>query len=230
MFGCAPKYELRLPERLELPTLDEVRASSQGNTIGQVSSMPHPLMLPISPKHPTLVSTLPPSQAPVMTATAMHIHHPSPLSPSQHLTQLSTTVPSFHPQLSPAPALQQHITSPTPYPLVSQLSPLSSFSPTVRPNSPDWLKYFALSSPSPYTSPTLQYLNLHYSGLQQQQSHVLPSIPINYIETNSPVFQQWDPLYPVSNLKNFNSNNQNYYQDHSTFNRLQLNKPLNVFD
>ncbi|XP_071530829.1 alpha-catulin isoform X3 [Panulirus ornatus] len=228
-FVCATKYELRLPERLELPTLDEVRASSQGNT-GQVPSMPHPLMLPISPKHPTLVSTLPPSQAPVMTATAMHIHHPSPLSPAQHLTQLSTTVPSFHPQLSPVPALQQHITPPTPYPLVSQLSPLSSLSPTVSPNSPDWLKYFALSSPSPYTSPTLQYLNLHYSGLQQQQSPVLPSVPISYIEPNSPVFQQWDPSYPVSNLKNVNSNNQNYYQDHNTFNRLQLNKPLNVFE
>ncbi|XP_042239855.1 alpha-catulin-like isoform X2 [Homarus americanus] len=224
-FVCATKYELRLPERLELPTLDEVRASSQGNTIGQVPSMPQPLVLPFSPIHPTLMSTLPPPQPSVMSATAAHIHPQSPLSPSQHLTQLSTTAPSYHHQLSPIPALHQHITQPTPYPLVSSLSPLS---PTVTPNSSDWLKYYTLPSSSPYTSPTLQYLNLHHSALQQQQSPVQPSVPLNYAEPNNPVFNHWDSSYPVSNLKNVSSNSQNYFQDQNTLNRLQLSKHLNA--
>ncbi|XP_053634104.1 alpha-catulin isoform X4 [Cherax quadricarinatus] len=225
-FVCATKYELRLPEHLELPTLDEVRASSQGNTVGQVPSAPQPLVLPILPLNPTLMSTLPPSHPSVMNATVTHIHHSPSLSPPQHMTQLSTTVPSFHPQLSPVPALHQQITPTTPYPLVSPLSPLPPLSPSVSPNSTDWLKYFTLPSSS-YASPTLQYLNLHHSALQRQQSPVLSSIPVSYAEPNSPVFNQWDSPYSFSNLKNVNSNSQDCYQSHNTLSRLQLGKQLN---
>ncbi|XP_045615487.1 alpha-catulin isoform X3 [Procambarus clarkii] len=226
-FVCATKYELRLPERLELPTLDEVRASSQGNTIGQVPSTPHPPVLPISPIHPTLMSTLPPSHSSVMNATVTHMHHPPSLSSPEHLTQLSTAAPSFHPQLSPITALHQQISPSTPYPFVSPLSPLSSsLSPSVSPNTTDWIKYLSLPS-SPYTSPTLQYLNLHHSALQSRQSPVLQSIPVSYAESNNPVYNQWDSSYPVPNLKSVSSNCQDYYQSSNALGRLHLGKHHN---
>ncbi|XP_063593161.1 uncharacterized protein LOC134770219 [Penaeus indicus] len=206
MFGCAPKYELRLPERLELPSLDEVRASSQGNPIGQVPTQPHPLVSPPLTFRPSLMSNLPscqssltlgapPAPTPIPQTVPLPSHIPQK-SPLGHLMSSTLTSPLHVP---PIPTLQPHVPPPSPY---SLLSPISSPTPPVNPSSPQWLKYFTLPSSALYASPTLQYLNLHHSALQPQQpSPISPSGPISYTETNSSLFPQWGAPYATPPLK-----------------------------
>ncbi|XP_069996202.1 uncharacterized protein [Penaeus vannamei] len=228
-FVCATKYELRLPERLELPSLDEVRASSQGNPIGQVPTQPHPLVSPPLTFRPSLMSNLPscqssltlgapPAPTPIPQTLPLPSHIPQK-SPLGHLMSSTLTSPLHVPSI---PTLQPHVPPPSPY---SLLSPISSPTPPVNPSSPQWLKYFTLPSSAVYASPTLQYLNLHHSALQpQQQSPISPSVPISYTETNSSLFPQWGAPYATPPVKSVGSDTQNYFYEQSIIDRSQLNK------
>ncbi|XP_037792726.1 alpha-catulin-like [Penaeus monodon] len=228
-FVCATKYELRLPERLELPSLDEVRASSQGNPIGQVPTQPHPLVSPPLTFRPSFMSNLPscqssltlgapPAPTPIPQTVPLPSHIPQK-SPLGHLMSSTLTSPLHVP---PIPTLQPHVPPPSPY---SLLSPISSPTPPVNPSSPQWLKYVTLPSAALYASPTLQYLNLHHSALQpQQQSPISPSGPISYTETNSSLFPQWGAPYATPPLKSVGSDTQNYFYEQSIIDRSQLNK------
>ncbi|KAK3856373.1 hypothetical protein Pcinc_037296 [Petrolisthes cinctipes] len=297
-FVCATKYELRLPERLELPTLEEVRASSQGSTFGQVPQLPSPQVFPLSPlihpqqpttlsqhhHHPSAATALPqPNYATSPTAQPQHLPHANtaqpqyPLSatttilpqhslsatahtlPQHSLSATTTTLPQHPPSASTAlpqpyssslpgypmppnlprfpPSEPAHLPSPmspfstspdphhnphTLYPIVSPFTAYSSLSPTVAPQTPDWLKYYTLPSPSPslYSSPSLQYLNLHQSATQQlqqqqqqqhqqqQQQQQQPTTALSslgYGDMNSTIIQHWDPSSPLSYLKGSNS-------------------------
>ncbi|XP_042870002.1 alpha-catulin-like [Penaeus japonicus] len=228
-FVCATKYELRLPERLELPTLDEVRASSQGNPIGQVPTQPHPLASPPLTFTPSLMSSLPscqPSVTPFAPQIPTPIPQPVPLPthPPQKSVGLLPPLGHLMPNTlaSPLHVPSIHVPPPSPY---SFLSPVSTPTPPVNPSSPQWLKYYTLPSSALYASPTLQYLNLHHSALQPPlPPSASPSVPISYTETNSSLFPQWGAPYSAPPLKGVGSDTQNYFSDQSILDRSQLNK------
>ncbi|XP_050691907.1 alpha-catulin-like isoform X3 [Eriocheir sinensis] len=224
-FVCATKYELRLPERLELPSLDDVRASGQGNTIGQVPSTPQsvfppsatvsslkPQSTPTSPLQP--LPPLPlshPLAMPSTITTAMHTPltlpllqslRPPPLPPLTQLTfpDTSSSQPSYHnPLLSSLASHLQPPPSPSPYSLVSPLSPIPQ-----SPNNANWLKYFTLPTSTSYSSPSLQYLNLH-SALQSA----------SYAEQGDPFLQQWAQSYALAQLKANATNTSGYIGQHN---------------
>ncbi|XP_045118374.1 alpha-catulin-like isoform X3 [Portunus trituberculatus] len=151
-FVCATKYELRLPERLELPTLDDVRASGQGNTIGQVPSTPQSVFPPTA----TITTTT------TTTTFSSLKQHPTPTSPLQPL----------HPQPPfPHPLAMSSNTSTTAMPTPLQVPLLQSLqSPLLPPLTQ--LPFSNTSSPS-------QSQSFHHPLLSrlasQLQSPISPS-------------------------------------------------------
>ncbi|XP_066937162.1 alpha-catulin isoform X9 [Macrobrachium rosenbergii] len=239
-FVCATKYELRLPDRLELPTLEEVRASSLSNPIGQVSQAT-PLLESSLPFLHSVTSTLQTATGAVAVAAESvgpQLQYPPSISSSHVPPQVSTSITSPHlsqmllnaapisPILPAIPSLSPHAVAPSMHHLLSPYSPLSSLStPPIQSGSPPWMKNLSLLSQQSYSSPALQYLNLHHPSLQHQhQTPLSPTIPLNFTETNSSSLQHWDSPITLPGIKSIPGYSQNCYQDVGLHNRLQLGK------